>query len=90
VDAPPVTLSALPAQLTTGAWIATEGALLPTLQWRLVAASDDGSLLRLAGQRAQRWTLARLAIAETHERALGERRYPRPFESRRGQVRERR
>jgi hypothetical protein len=84
-----VTLSALPAKLTTGAWIATEDALLPTLQWRLVAASDDGSLLRFAGQ-AQRWTLARLAIAETHERALGERRYPRPFESRRGQVRERR
>jgi len=80
----------LPAQLTTDAWIATEGSLLPALVWRLVIANDDGSLLRFAGQMGQRRTLARLAIAETYERALGERRYPRPFESRRGQLHERR
>jgi hypothetical protein len=70
VDAPPATWSALPAQLTTGAWIATESLLLRPSEGRLVAENDDGSWLRFAGQLGQRPTRARLAIAETRERAL--------------------
>ena len=72
LDGPPATWSALPAQLTTGAWIAAEGSLLPALGWGLVAANHDGSLLRFAGQMGQRPARARLAIAETRERALSE------------------
>src|SRR5450631_4578384 len=90
VDAPPATWSALPAQRTTGAWIATGSLLLRASGWRPAAANDDGSWLRFAGQLGQRPTRARLAIAETRGRALRQWRHPRPFESRRGQVHERR
>ena len=90
VDAPPATWSAMPAQLTRGAWIATESLLLRASGWRLVVSNDDGSWLRFAEQLGQRPTRARLAIAETRERALRQWRHPRPFESRRGQVHERR
>ena len=72
MDAPPATWSALPAQLTTGAWIATESLLLRASGWRLVAANDDGSWLRFAGQLGQRPARARLAVAETRERGLSE------------------
>ena len=47
VDAPPATWSALPAQLTTVAWIAPENLLLQTSGWRL-AANDDGARLAIA------------------------------------------
>jgi hypothetical protein len=62
VDAPPATWSALPAQLATGAWIATVSG------WWLVAANDDDSWLLFPEQLGQRPTRARLAIAETRER----------------------
>jgi hypothetical protein len=57
----------MPAQLTTGAWIATESLLPWASGWRLVAANDDGSWLRFAGQLGQCPTRARLAIAELAE-----------------------
>jgi hypothetical protein len=70
VDAPPATWSALPAQLATGAWFATESLLLRVSGWWLVAANDDDSWLLFPEQLGQRPTRARLAIAETRERVL--------------------
>jgi hypothetical protein len=70
VDAPPATWSALPAQLASGAWFATESLLLRASGWWLVAANDDDSWLLSLQQLGQRLTRARLAIAETRERVL--------------------
>jgi hypothetical protein len=69
----------------TVAQLAAAGSLQRAFGWRLQTAHDDGSLLRFAGQMGW-WTRARLAIAETHETVHRERRYHRPFESRREQV----
>jgi hypothetical protein len=66
----------------TVAQLAAAGSLQQAFGRRLLTAHDDGSLLRFAGQMGW-WARA---IAETPETVLRERRYRRPFESRREQV----